>query len=97
MFFLGIRHNKPLPPLGRHRGPMPPRLVIARPDTHRAYPPEAIAKAFAAHVADPVVVPKAPEAVDRAIVMAGPDGLVVVTGSIYTAGEAFAHLQGPQG
>ena len=36
-------------------------------------------------------------AVDRAIALAGPEGLVVVTGSIYTAGEALAHLQGPQG
>jgi folylpolyglutamate synthase/dihydropteroate synthase len=44
-----------------------------------------------------VVVPKVSEAVDRAISLAGREGLVVVTGSIYTAGEALAHLQGPQG
>ena len=94
---LGILDDKDLAPFAEHLGPMASRLVVARPDTHRAYPPEAIARAFEAHLKDPVSVPKVPEAVDRAIAMAGPDGLVVITGSIYTAGEALAHLQGRKG
>jgi dihydrofolate synthase/folylpolyglutamate synthase len=97
VFVLGILDDKDLAVFAEHLGPLASRLVIAKPETPRAYPPEEIARAFAARVADHVIVPKVPEAVDRAVSMAGEDGLVVVTGSIYTAGEALAHLQGPQG
>ncbi len=97
VFVLGILDDKDLGVFANALGPLASRLVVAKPETPRAYPPEAIARAFAAHVAGPVVVAKVSEAVDRAISLAGREGLVVVTGSIYTAGEALAHLQGPQG
>jgi len=96
-FVLGILDDKDLRAFADHLGPLASRLVLAKPDTPRAYAPEDIARAFAAHVPDPLIVPKVSDAVDRAISVAGPAGLVVVTGSIYTAGEALAHLQGPQG
>ena len=97
VFVLGILDDKDLGAFADAIGPLVSRLVIAKPETPRAYPPDAIAKAFEAHVKDPSIVPKVSEAVDRGIALAGRDGLVVVTGSIYTAGEALAHLQGPQG
>lgn len=97
VFVLGILDDKDLRPFADHLGPMASRLVASKPDTHRAHPPGAIGKAFSGHVADPLIVPKVSEAVDRAIALAGPEGVVVVTGSIYTAGEALAHLQGPHG
>src|SRR5437867_4307683 len=94
IFVLGVLEDKDLKAFADHLGPLASRLLIARPDTPRAYPPEEIARAFAAHVKDPLIIPKVSEAVDRAVSLAGPDGLVVITGSIYTAGEALAHLQG---
>jgi len=97
VFVLGILDDKDLGVFVNALGPLASRLVIAKPETPRAYPPEAIARAFASHVQDSDIVPKVSEAVDRAISLAGREGLVVVTGSIYTAGEALAHLQGPQG
>ncbi len=97
VFVLGILEDKDLGAFANALGPLASRLVIAKPETPRAYPPEAIARAFASHVQDPVVVPKVSEGVERAISLAGREGLVVVTGSIYTAGEALAHLQGPKG
>ena len=97
VFVLGILDDKDLGAFADALGPLVSRLVIAKPETPRAYPPDAIAKAFEAHVKDPSIVPKVSEAVDRGIALAGRDGLVVVTGSICTAGEALAHLQGPQG
>ena len=97
VFVLGILDDKDLGAFASALGPLASHLVVAKPETPRAYPPDAIARAFAAHVKEPLIVPKVSEAVDRAISIAGPHGLVVVTGSIYTAGEALAHLQGPQG
>jgi dihydrofolate synthase/folylpolyglutamate synthase len=97
VFVLGILDDKDLGTFANALGPIASRLVIAKPETPRAYPPETIARAFSSHVKEPLIVPKVSEAVDRAISIAGRDGLVVVTGSIYTAGEALAHLQGPQG
>jgi dihydrofolate synthase/folylpolyglutamate synthase len=97
VFVLGILDDKDLRAFADHLGPLASRLVVAKPETPRAYPPSEIARAFAGHVPAAEIVPKVPEAVDRAIALAGPEGLVVVTGSIYTAGEALAHLQGPQG
>jgi len=97
IFVLGILDDKDLAAFADHIGPLASRLVIARPDTPRAYAPEEIARAFAGHIKDPIIVPKVAEAVDRAVSLAGASGLVVVTGSIYTAGEALAHLHGPQG
>ena len=94
IFVLGVLEDKDLKAFADHLGPLASRLLIVRPDTPRAYPPEEIARAFAAHVKDPLIIPKVSEAVDRAVSLAGPDGLVVITGSIYTAGEALAHLQG---
>ncbi len=97
VFVLGILDDKDLGTFANALGPIASRLVIARPETPRAYPPETIARAFSSHFEEPLIVAKVSEAVDRAISIAGRDGLVVVTGSIYTAGEALAHLQGPQG
>jgi len=97
VFVLGILDDKDLRTFADHLGPLVSRLVVARPESQRSYPPQEIARAFAAYAPAAEVVPKIPEAVDRAIALAGPEGLVVVTGSIYTAGEALAHLHGPQG
>ena len=97
VFVLGILDDKDLKAFADPLGPLTSRLVIAKPETHRAYSPSEIARAFAGYVSDPLLVPKVSEAVDRAIELAGPDRIVVVTGSIYTAGEALAHLKGRQG
>ena len=39
-----------------------------------------------------VWVPRVADAVDRAIELAGSDGIVLVTGSLYVVGEARSHL-----
>ena len=97
VFVLGILADKDLKAFAEHLGPPAARLIITRPETPRAYPPEEIARAFAGSSAEPLIVPKVSDAIDQAVSLAGRDGLVVITGSIYTAGEALAHLQGRQG
>ena len=97
VFVLGILADKDLKAFAEHLGPPAARLIITRPETPRAYAPEEIARAFAGSSAEPLIVPKVSDAIDQAVSLAGRDGLVVITGSIYTAGEALAHLQGRQG
>ncbi len=70
-------------------------LVCCRPPSARALPPEEVAAAAVAAGMDPAcveVVDAVPEAVARALLVTGPDGQVVVTGSLYTVGAARAAL-----
>ncbi|MEM9033134.1 MAG: folylpolyglutamate synthase/dihydrofolate synthase family protein [Actinomycetota bacterium] len=70
-----------------------PRLVIATaPDWVRAVPPTDIAELARAEGLDVEVVPRVPDAVDRARALTTPDDAIFVTGSLYVVGEAREHL-----
>ena len=97
VFVLGILNDKDLAVFAEHLGPLASHLITTKADTPRAYLPEEIARAFAPKVPNALIIPKVSEAVEHAIKIAGSDRIVVVSGSIYTAGEALAHLQGREG
>jgi len=61
----------------------------------RALPPAALAAAANGILARMETAPTAAAALGRARALAGPDGLVVVAGSFYLAGEVLALLEGP--
>ncbi len=87
----GILADKDLVSIAGSLGPLARRVFACRPKSHRAYHPEEVASAFRAYA--PVeVVPAVADAIDRALAEAGKDDLVLITGSIYTAGEALEHL-----
>jgi dihydrofolate synthase/folylpolyglutamate synthase len=64
-------------------------IVVTAPAVERATPPEDLARLF-----DPpaMVAPDVASALDQARALAGPDGVVVVCGSLYLAGEALGLL-----
>jgi dihydrofolate synthase / folylpolyglutamate synthase len=71
------------------------RVVACRPPSPRALDPRQVAAAARARglpAAAIEVVPDVADAVDRAIAVAGPEGQVVVTGSLYVVGAARTHL-----
>lgn len=71
------------------------RLVCCRPPSARALAPEEVAAAAIAGGMDPEcveVVDDVATAVARALLATGPDGQVVITGSLYTVGAARAAL-----
>jgi dihydrofolate synthase/folylpolyglutamate synthase len=73
------------------------RLWATAPDDSGAISPAVVAESGAAALGcDASVVDGVPEAVAAAIEAAGPDGAVVVTGSLYVAGEARGALIGTQ-
>ncbi len=87
----GILADKDLVTIAGALGPLANRAIACRPKSHRAYAPEEVASAFRKHVSCEVV-PDVAAAIDRAVAAAGPEDIVLITGSIYTAGEALEHL-----
>jgi dihydrofolate synthase/folylpolyglutamate synthase len=67
-------------------------VVACAPDSPRAVPASTVASAAAALGVPAEVVPGVGRAVDRALEHATEDDAVLVTGSIYVAGEARSHL-----
>ncbi len=87
----GILADKDLASIAASLGPLARRVVACRPKSHRAYHPEEVASAFRRY-APSEVVPSVADAIDRGLAEAAQDDLVLITGSIYTAGEALEHL-----
>src|SRR2546428_1213225 len=87
----GILNDKDLPGMAAALGPMARRVFACRPKTHRAYGAEDVAAAFRPYAESSVIGPVR-EAIDAAIGAARPDDLILITGSIYTAGEALEAL-----
>jgi len=91
LLVIGVLNDKDLPAFAASLGPLARRVYACRPATHRAFSAEDVAAAFRPAVeASPV--PRVADAVDEALSAARPDEVILVTGSIYTAGEALAHL-----
>lgn len=88
---IGVLNDKDIHAFATALGPIARRVFACRPKTHRAYDAEEVAAAFRPY-ADAVVVPDVTMAVEAALTGAAPEDVVLVTGSIYTAGEALAHL-----
>ena len=87
----GILNDKDLPGMAAALGPIASRVFACRPKTHRAYDAEEVAAAFRPF-AESHVIPSVRGAIDAALRAAGVEDIVLITGSIYTAGEALDHL-----
>jgi dihydrofolate synthase/folylpolyglutamate synthase len=88
---VGILNDKDLDGMAAALGPLASRVYAGRPKSHRAFDPEEVALAFRAY-SESVSMPTIRAAMDLAISTATPDDVVLITGSIYTAGEALDHL-----
>jgi len=91
LLVVGILNDKDLTGMAAALGPLASRVYACRPKTHRAFEGEAVALAFRPY-AESVAIPAVRDAIDGAIASASPDAIVLITGSIYTAGEALDHL-----
>jgi dihydrofolate synthase/folylpolyglutamate synthase len=78
--------------------PLASRLYLTRPEYERAATPEELLKrltsALGAMTVPTVLCPTIPEALAKAASEAGPNDLVVVSGSLFTVGETRAYLTG---
>jgi dihydrofolate synthase/folylpolyglutamate synthase len=84
---VGIMKDKDIEHIITYLEPVAKELIITRPHIARAAMPEQIAEYVHKKVS---VVGDVKDAIEYAKLKAGKDGLVVVTGSIFTVGEAFS-------
>ena len=63
------------------------RMIITKPDSERALPPEAVAKIAAPYCSNSVIAENPDAALRLALAEAGPDDFICAAGSIYLIGE----------
>jgi len=68
------------------------RAIATAPITERAFSAENVAQALKRNLKDVEIVPNVPSAIQRAIEISRSEDTILVTGSIYTIGEAKAWL-----
>ncbi|MBW2062439.1 MAG: bifunctional folylpolyglutamate synthase/dihydrofolate synthase [Deltaproteobacteria bacterium] len=93
---LGIMADKNIPRIMAPLLPHAHALYLTRPEYHRAASPEVLAAAAKGFTGQLAVLPTISEAIEAAKSAAAPTDLVLVTGSLFTVGEARAFLTGEE-
>jgi dihydrofolate synthase / folylpolyglutamate synthase len=88
---VGVLNDKDLKGMAAALGPLASRTFAGRPKTPRGFDAEEVAAAFRSY-SESVALPSIRDAIDAAVRAARPEDIVLITGSIYTAGEALDHL-----
>ncbi len=91
---VGILKDKDLKGMAPHLASLASRALVVMPKTERALDPEVLAGELQRHGLEAEVVGDVRQGVVEAMADAGPGDLVLVTGSLYTAGEAKEYLDG---
>ncbi len=91
---LGVMADKDYRSILAELVPAADLVVYSRPAYSRAAEPSVLAAAAPAGAPPGEVVPELGRALARAKELAGPEGVVLVTGSLFTVGEALAILRG---
>ena len=89
IFVVGAMRDKAISEIAEILFPMAERVIATQPQNPRAAMPEEIRQAAARTGTDIECVAAVPAAIERAREAALPDGVIVVTGSIYLVGEAM--------
>jgi dihydrofolate synthase/folylpolyglutamate synthase len=91
---LGVMGDKDVETIAEHLGPLASGFIATAPESERAVDPKALARRVAEATGVPVLAQEdAQLAVDMARAEAGPEGSVLVTGSLYLVGEVRASIQ----
>jgi len=88
----GAMRDKAIAEIAEILFPLPQSVIVTRADNPRSATTDEIGEAAARSSAEIEATPDVASALSRARALAAPDGLVVVTGSIYIVGEAFRAL-----
>jgi dihydrofolate synthase/folylpolyglutamate synthase len=92
-FVFGAMRDKAIGEMAEILFPLADRVIATRAENPRSATPEEIHEAAARIAVEVEEAPDVPSALARAQSLAGPTGLVVVTGSIYIVGEAMRVLR----
>lgn len=91
---LGIMDDKDIPRIMAPLLPHAQALYLTRPKYFRAADTAALASAAAGFPGPATRYPDVPAGIEAARAEAGPDDLILVTGSLFTVGEARSYLTG---
>jgi dihydrofolate synthase / folylpolyglutamate synthase len=91
-FVFGAMRDKAIGEMAELLFPLAMRVVVTRADNPRSATPDQIRDAAARTATDIEDTVDVPSALERAGSLAGPQGIVVITGSIYIVGEAMRFL-----
>jgi len=94
---LGIMADKDVDAMLNLLLPLGQTAIFTRPAYFRAADPEDLARRAQGFNLKTLVVPKISEAVQQARTLAGPQDHIIITGSLYTVGEAKEFLEGAAG
>jgi dihydrofolate synthase / folylpolyglutamate synthase len=92
IFVFGAMRDKAISEMAEILFPITQVVIATRPNNPRSASPEEILQAGERTGTDIETVPEVTVALERAWALAGGDGVVVVTGSIYLVGEAMQAL-----
>jgi dihydrofolate synthase / folylpolyglutamate synthase len=93
IFVFGAMRDKAISEMTEILFPLADRVIATRPENPRAASPEEIRIAAARTGTEMEEIEEVEIALERARVLAGDDGLVVITGSIYLIGEVMRLLE----
>jgi dihydrofolate synthase / folylpolyglutamate synthase len=93
IFVFGAMRDKAIAEIAEILFPLADRVIATTPDNPRAATPAEIQQAAVRTGVEVEAIDQVAQAIERARVLAGADGVMVVTGSIYLAGEVMCLLQ----
>jgi len=91
-FVFGAMRDKAIAEMAEILFPLAEHVIATHAENPRSATPQEIRDAAARVSAEIEDAPDVPSALERARVLAGPEGLVVITGSMYVVGEAMRAL-----
>jgi dihydrofolate synthase/folylpolyglutamate synthase len=92
-FVFGAMRDKAIGEIAEILFPLAEKVIATRADNPRSATPDEIREAATRTATDIEDAVDVPSALDRARSLAGPQGIVVITGSIYIVGEAMRVLE----
>jgi dihydrofolate synthase/folylpolyglutamate synthase len=93
---LGIMADKEIDAILQRLLPLAQVAIFSRPEYSRAAPGAELAARAVGFGGESYVIEELPAAIEKARTLAGADDLVVITGSLFTVGEAREYLMGKE-
>jgi dihydrofolate synthase/folylpolyglutamate synthase len=92
ILLIGIMKDKDIDFILHSLAPLADHLILTRPQTDRAAPPELLRKALGRNGKKAEVIEDFRKAIDRGLALTGEEDLFCITGSLYTVGEARSYF-----
>lgn len=97
ILLVGIMKDKDVSSILHLLSPLADHIILTQPKTDRAASPELLQKALGRNGTKSEVIEDLSKAIDRGLLLAGPEDLLCITGSLYTVGEARAYFLPKEG